>query len=249
MEIGAQLYTVREHCTTLEDFALTLRKVADIGYKTVQVSGACPFEPEWLKAQLKQNGLKCVITHTDGARICAEPEKVAAEHDVFECKYIGLGSYGFNPDRGESLENLLATYREPAERLKACGKMFMYHHHAKEFNKQDGKLILDHICESIPADRMGIILDTYWVQVGGADPAQWLEKLAGRVPCIHLKDCAFGPQMAVLGEGNMNFDRIFEKAETAGTKYMLVEQDRCYGEDPYDCLTRSYQYLRAHGFE
>ena len=68
MQIGAQLYTVREHCTTLDDFALTLKKVADIGYKTVQVSGVCPFEPEWLQAQLKQNGLKCVITHTNGAR-------------------------------------------------------------------------------------------------------------------------------------------------------------------------------------
>lgn len=52
----------------------------------------------------------------------------------------------------------------------------------------------------------------------------------------------------MLGEGNMNFDRIFEKAEVAGTKYMLVEQDKCYDDDPFDCLKRSYQYLKAHGF-
>lgn len=249
MQIGAQFYTVREHCKTLEDFALSLKKVADIGYKTVQISGVCPFEPEWLKKQLDQNGLKCVITHTPGDRICNEPETVAAEHDVFDCKYVGLGSYGFNPDRGESLEHMIETYSAPAQKLHACGKYFMYHNHAKEFNRLDGKLILDHICENFSAEVMGITLDTYWVQVGGADPAQWLEKLAGRVPCIHLKDCAFEQKMAVLGEGNMNFDRIFEKAESAGTEYMLVEQDRCYGEDPFDCLKRSYQFLRAHGFE
>ena len=249
MQIGAQFYTVREHCKTLEDFSLSLRKVADIGYKTVQISGVCPFEPEWLKTQLDQSGLQCVITHTPADRISSEPEKVAAEHDVFGCKYVGLGSYGFNPDRGESLEHMNETYRTSAEKLHACGKYFMYHNHAKEFNRLDGKLILDHICENFPAEIMGITLDTYWVQVGGGDPAQWLEKLAGRVPCIHLKDCAFEQKMAALGEGNMNFDRIFEKAESSGTEYMLVEQDRCYGEDPFDCLKRSYQFLRAHGFE
>ena len=29
---------------------------------------------------------------------------------------------------------------------------------------------------------------------------------------------------------------------------MLVEQDDCNGEDPFDCLRRSYLYLKAQGF-
>ena len=37
MQIGAQLYTVRESCQTLESFAQTLERIAEIGYKTVQV--------------------------------------------------------------------------------------------------------------------------------------------------------------------------------------------------------------------
>ena len=48
MQIGAQFFTVRNQCQTLDDFALTLRKVADIGYTTVQLSATCPFEPEWM---------------------------------------------------------------------------------------------------------------------------------------------------------------------------------------------------------
>ena len=83
---------------------------------------------------------------------------------------------------------------------------------------------------------------------GGGDPAQWLEKLSGRVPVIHLKDYAYGRQMAVVGEGNINFGRVFEKAEAAGTQFMLVEQDDCHGEDPFECLRRSYEYLRSWGF-
>ena len=38
MKIGAQLYTLRDSCKDLESFAETLKKVADIGYTTVQVS-------------------------------------------------------------------------------------------------------------------------------------------------------------------------------------------------------------------
>ena len=54
--------------------------------------------------------------------------------------------------------------------------------------------------------------------------------------------------MAVVGEGNLNFERIFEEAKKAGTKYMLVEQDNCYGENPFDCLKRSYENLKTFGF-
>ena len=54
MQLGAQLYTVREFTKTLSGFSETLKKVADIGYRTVQVSGTCAFEAEWLAEQLKK---------------------------------------------------------------------------------------------------------------------------------------------------------------------------------------------------
>ena len=135
-----------------------------------------------------------------------------------------------------------------ARKIHQAGKLFMYHNHDQEFKKLDGRLILERLAEELPPEEMGFTLDTFWVQAGGGDPAQWLEKLSGRVPCIHLKDYAYGRQMAVVGEGNINFARVFEKAEAAGTEYMLVEQDDCHGEDPVECLRRSYEYLRSWGF-
>ena len=46
MEIGAQLFTVRDFCKDLPALAETLRKIADIGYRHVQVSGTCAYEAE-----------------------------------------------------------------------------------------------------------------------------------------------------------------------------------------------------------
>jgi len=249
MQIGAQMYTVRQACKTLTGFAQALEKIAEIGYKTVQVSGTCPYEAEWLREQLKKNGLRCVITHTPAARLTGETDKVIREHEVFDCRYIGLGFWAFDPARDMTYEQFMATWPQVAQKIRAGGKYFMYHNHDRELIHLDGKPILAHLAEKIPAQDMGFTLDTFWIQAGGGDPAQWLERLKGRVPCIHLKDCAYGQSMAVVGEGNINFDRVFEKAEAAGTEYMLVEQDDCHGEDPMACLKRSYQYLKACGFD
>jgi len=247
MRIGAQLYTVREFCKTLDDFALTLRKVADIGYQTVQVSGTCAFDPAWLKEQLDLNGLSCVLTHTPADRLKADAAQVAQDHNAFGCQYVGLGYYPFT---GEGTpESFFSEYASVAKTLKENGKYFMYHNHDGEFKKVAGKLVMDHIADMFPAEELGFTVDTFWVQAGGADPALWIEKLSGRVPCIHLKDFAYGRKMAPIGEGNINFDRVFKKAEAAGTQYMLVEQDDCNGEDPFDCLKRSFDYLRSYGFK
>lgn len=251
MQIGAQFYTIRDYCKTLEDFSESLKRVADIGYKTVQISGTCSYEPEWLKAELEKNDLKCVITHTPGDLMIADPKAVAARHDVFGCQYVGLGGMTLRHDHlQEDYDRFVVDFKPVTKVLKENGKYFMYHNHAKEFQKLNGELVLEKISRDFAPDELGFTLDTFWVQAGGADPAQWIEKLSGRVPCIHLKDYAQTSerQMAPIGEGNINFDRVFEKAESAGTKYMLVEQDDCNGENPFDCLKRSYDYLRSCGF-
>ena len=252
MQIGAQFYTVRDLCKTLDDFALTLKKVADIGYKTVQISGTCPYEADWLKEQLAINDLKCVLTHIPVPKLVGETEQVIADHFTFDCPYIGLGYYSFDESKEDATyDHFMKTFVPVAEKIRAGGKYFMYHNHDNEFKLAPGEnkqIVLEKLAEEIPADMMGFTLDTYWVQVGGGDPAQWVEKLAGRVPAIHLKDFAFGRKMAVVGEGNINFDRVFREAEKAGTKFMLVEQDDCNGEDPIECLRRSYEYLKACGF-
>ena len=250
MKIGAQFFTIRDFCKTLEDFDESLKKVADIGYRNVQISGTCAFEAQWLKERLDKYGLRCVITHTPADRLKGETEKVVEDHGVFGCDYIGLGWYGFHKgDPKEALEAFCAEYEPVAKSIKDGGKYFMYHNHDSEFIKLDGKPMLRHLSERFPADEMGFTLDTYWIQRGGGDPAYWIDEFSGRVPCIHLKDYAYDAKMSVVGEGNINFDRVFDAAEKAGTKFLLVEQDDCNGENPFDCLRRSFEYLKARGFE
>ena len=131
----------------------------------------------------------------------------------------------------------------------------MYHNHNMEFIKlPNGKVLLEDMAERFDTPAYGFTVDTYWVQAGGGDPAQWLTKLAGRIDTIHFKDMVYDPtdlavRMAPVGWGNINHVAAARAAEAGGTKYVFVEQDRCYDEDPFVCMKKSYDYLKGIGLE
>ena len=248
MEIGAQFYTLRDHCTNLDDFALSLKKIAEIGYKTVQISGVCSYEPQWLKEQLDKNGLKCVLTHYNAEEIRTIPEEVVKRHKVFGCSNIGLGCMPSKVTE-ENTKAFIENFKNSAKVLKENDACLFYHNHGFEFERcSDGRWILELIADGFDADELQFTLDTYWVQYGGADICDVIDMLAGRLKCVHLKDFATVEgeiRMAPVGRGNLNFPKILKHLEKAGCEYVLVEQDHCYGEDPFECLKESYEYLRG----
>lgn len=246
MKIGAQLYTVRDYTKDLDGFSNTLAKIADIGYKYVQVSGTCAFDAEWLKTELDKNGLKCPLTHTAPDKIVAQTKTVIDEHKIFGADYVGIGWYDLLKMGSECF---IDTFRESVIAIKEGGLSLSYHNHDFEFAKgSSGKLFFEEIAEAFSPEELKFTLDTFWVQAGGADPIEWIKNLKGRTPCVHLKDMSYGRKMAAVGEGNMNFDGILDTCVDVGVKYAFVEQDDCNGEDPFDCLKTSYMYIKSRGF-
>jgi len=254
MVLGAQLYTVRELIQTPEGIESTLKKIAEIGYTTVQVSGIGKIEPEKLRAICDRLGLKIVITHTSPDRILEEPEAVISDHRILGCDLIGIGSmpgkYGFTV---EAVKKFIGDYLPVAKIIAKNGMRLMYHNHNMEFERIGGKMILDMLAEGFDSELLGFTLDTYWVQAGGADPAEYLEKLSSRVPAVHLKDMGYrnskkGQIMCPVGEGNINWNRIIHACEKAGAKWALVEQDVCE-EDPLICLKKSFEYLHGQNLK
>ena len=249
MEIGAQSYTVRAYCQTAEDLGQTLEKIAAIGYRSVQLSAIGPIAPEQVKALCDRNGLRIVLTHNPESDFLDHPEELIRKHLLYGCRYVGLG---YLPDRyhtPEGVSRFADDFRPAAERLREAGLKMMYHNHAFEFARMpDGRTMMDHLMETMPAELMGVTADTYWLQYGGADVYGWLQRHAERLHCVHLKDYAisgFDIRMAPTGSGNLDFVRILDILRRNGvTEYALVEQDDCYGASPFDCLKQSYDYLK-----
>ncbi len=254
MKIGAQMFTIREFCQTPEGIIESLEKLAEIGYRYIQFSGCGPIDPQLLRDTCDRLGMELVLTHSSYERIVDDTENLIKDHEIYGSDYIGLGAmpqYARADQNG--LDAFMKVLEEPIQKIKAAGKRFGYHNHAFEFRKMKDDLIFNQLLNRFSADELGIILDTYWVQQGGADIYQWIDKLKGRLYCVHLKDQGVkedgkSPMMMPIGEGNLNFPAIIKAFEEAGAEYAFVEQDKCNGEDPFECLRRSFEYLKTLGY-
>ncbi len=250
MILGAQLYTVRDFMKTEEDYARTIERIAEIGYKHCQVSGIGDVSPAAIKKVSEDTGVKVVLTHTAPKRIVNETEKVIEEHKLFGCDCIGIGGvFDYAPYTSENLKRFTDDFAPAIEKITKAGMKFSYHNHKFEFERiSTGELLFEFIMNSSPD--LKLTFDCFWAQAGGADPAACLEKWKDKIAVTHFKDmCIINDRQcfAAVGKGNMNFDRIVEACYKNGIKYHMVEQDSVpEGEDPFECLKSSYNYVMTN---
>ncbi len=247
-QVALQLYTLRDFCKTVPDFVATVKKITDIGYRAVQLSGVS-VPPTEAKKVLDDAGVTICATHEPSQEILDEPEKVCER-----LKSLGVTHTAYPYPGGIDFKSEEAV-RTLAKKLDASGAIFAkqglslsYHNHAIEMTSFGDTTVLDFIYNETKPANLKAELDTYWVQYGGGDPAAWIEKLSGRVPVLHYKDYGFGkddkPFFAEIGHGNLNWPRIFEASAKAGVEWVAVEQDVCPG-DPFVSIKKSYDFLKS----
>ncbi|MDR0532031.1 MAG: sugar phosphate isomerase/epimerase [Oscillospiraceae bacterium] len=246
--IGAQLYTLRDALKKQKNHAAVLRRLAEIGYPIVQCSGF-EYRPDEFKQHCDALNLSVKLTHTEPERLLNDTERVIEEHKLLGCPYVGLGFLPLKYHSPEGARKFLRDYDPAMRAFAGAGLKFMYHNHSFEFARQSGERIFDvFVNESDPA-LLGFTLDVFWVQHAGADVRELVRQLSGRVDCVHYKDMAITRaqqrRFAAVGSGNMNWRGIAEACAAAGTKFAFVEQDNCYGRDPFDELAASWSYLES----
>jgi len=247
MKIALQMYTLRDFCKTAPEIAKTLARVRQIGYTAVQVSGMGPIEATELAKILRGEGLTCCATHIPMERMETETQKVIDDHAILGCKYTAIGGFFQKEFIWQDWLNFFGRYNAIAAKFSASPVRIGYHNHSHEFMKVDGRLIMQSIIDNLSAD-VWMEIDTYWVQHGGADPIQWINKVKKRIPCVHLKDMSitFGRQqlMAEVGEGNLNWSGILSACKLAGVEWYIIEQDVCQ-RDPFESVEISLKNLLA----
>lgn len=253
MEAGLNLYSLHKLIKEPEEYRDICHKVKEMGYSYAQYSGR-PLEPELIRSVQEETGLTIVLTHVPIERILDDTHKLMEDHAVFGCRNIGLGGLprAILLDESKLLETL-AKLNEAGRVMAENGFKFFYHNHNNEFYKlSNGQCIMDYMIENCPY--INFTADTYWIQYGGGDVRSYLEKMDGRIGCIHLKDYRtvigednrFRPQFAPVGEGNLDFAAIVPVAKASGTEYFLVEQDDAGDyEDPLAQVRSSIDYIRG----
>lgn len=247
--IGAQLYTLREFTKTPADIAKTMKKVREIGYEAVQVSGMGPIDPKELKKIVDGEGLTIASTHIGFDRMRDQPEAVIEEHQLWGCRHPAIGGMPSDYRNAEGFHKFAKEASEVAKKLAEGGLTFSYHNHSFELERFGDKTGMEILRTESDPKYFNLEIDTYWIQHGGGDPAEWILKCKGRIPLLHLKDMANRggqPLMAEIGEGNLNWPRILDAAKEAGVEWYLIEQDICQ-RDPFESLAISLRNLKAMG--
>jgi sugar phosphate isomerase/epimerase len=234
---------------TPADMAETLKGVAGIGYTGVELAGLGPIETAELRALLDAAGLVCVSAHKPYQRIVEETEDLAAEMTALGAKFVACA--GLAKDLRDE-----AGFHKGAEGLNAAGAKLAakgitlaYHNHGFEFERFGDRLGIEILYGESDAANLKAQLDTYWVQNGGASPAAWCRRMAGRLPMLHLKDAGIiGGKMGQyeIGEGNLDWSAIVPAAREAGVQWFIVELGNAPHE-PMESLRISYRNLKEMG--
>jgi sugar phosphate isomerase/epimerase len=251
--IGVQGFTLREYMKTIPDMAAAFKRIRDIGYTTVQLSGCWPADAKEVAAALADTGLRAVSTHIPFERFLNELDTVIEEHAMWNCPHPAIGSLDRAYHSEAGIKRFIEEVTPISAKLAEAGMDFSYHNHSRELARYGDRTWLAALYEDAPASVVKAEIDTYWITAGGGDPAQWIRRYPGRQPILHLKDMIVTQEkeqrFAPIGEGNLNWEAILAAAESSGVEYAMVEQDQCYGEDPFACLATSYRNLKAMGCE
>lgn len=241
--LGLQLYTVRKNITDETSALNTLTAVKNMGYECVQLAGS--IETVELTARAAQKvGISVVGLLVDMQMCETEGEKLFELARLCGAKDIGISSSIKNDTEAY---NIISRANAFAKIAKENGFTFSYHNHSNEFIRgESGKTLMELLKEGFDPTLVRFMPDTYWLQHGGVDIRDFLEKTEGISKILHLKDMKRtqnGPTFAEIGVGNINFDGIIKIAENIGIEYFIVEQDICDG-DPLDSARISCEYLK-----
>lgn len=250
-QIGAQMFSMRDRTQTAEAMRRTLCEVKKMGYNLVQLSGHNQqIDPAEIADMLRENELTCGSTHFSFEAMEQDPARIAQIHHLWNCSYPGIGSMPaeFHGSREGYLE-FARRVSAVADCLAEDGLHLVYHNHAFEFAKFGGvtglELLMEHASPNLQFE-----VDTYWVQSGGGDPVDWIHRVAGRMDVVHFKEMVgceptggTMTRMAPVGEGNLNWPKIFAACEEIGVKYAFVEQDNAVDTDSCACMKLSHDNL------
>jgi sugar phosphate isomerase/epimerase len=261
--IGLQLYTVRDYMQ--KDPEATLAKIAQIGYTSLEgatYTGSEMFygmTPSAFAALLKQNGLMMPSSHfrLGEERVNGVSQKGTILNDwgraVDDAAAVGLKymvcAYLSEAERGnlDHYKKIAEDFNKAGEICKKAGIQLCYHNHDFEFIQEDGKYPYEILLANTDKNLVKMEMDLYWVTKAKQDPIALINKHPGRFPLWHVKDMdkTANRMFTEVGNGIIDFKKIFKHADQAGLKYFFVEQDKCPG-DPYDSITQSFNYIKAN---
>jgi Sugar phosphate isomerases/epimerases len=268
--VGLQLYTFFNQID--DDVPGTLEKIAGIGYKEIESAfskkgGYYGMKPKEFSKLLSDVGMSWKSHHVTGAPFKMPPNaKPITDANGNPVKFPPMRNLRENmqelvdeaaeggiqylvcastPTKSiDEIKSSIDVLNKTGEACKKANLILAYHNHTGEFDKIEGQsqTAYDMFLSQLSPD-IKMELDLCWATKAGIDPVELFKKNPGRFHLWHVKDLNKEKQgPAPVGEGIIDFKRIFDNADVAGVRHFFVEHDM--PADPFASITTSYNNLQ-----
>lgn len=254
-KIALQLYSVRNQLE--EDMAGTLKKIAKMGYKYVQMDGYRGNNMFEFKRELENNKLTVVGMHFKHSRFFDDLDGIIKEALLFGCKNIYDKYIDEEEQNKLGYVNTKNKLIEVSQKLSYLGFHVGLHNPEYDFNQVvKGQPCMDYICSPENGILIYPELDTYWITVAGKSIIEYINSYKNQIDLIHCKDIDLNYDLSDLennlvacGKGSVDFKEVIKHGELANVKYYVVEQDCDNKQDIMVSIEESLTYLKNIGME
>ena len=258
-KLGLQLFTIR--AAMKADLEGTLKRVAAMGYEEFETYG---FDPQGMgyyglpaktfAGRLRDLNLSTSSGHYDLNRFTSssvDDLKQYVDRCIEGARALGQ-AYITWPllDEGdrtiEKFKAAAARLNVAGEQIKKAGLQLAYHNHDFEFVEQNGQIGYDIILKETDPALVKLQMDLYWIAHGSKLTAnQWFKRAPGRFVMWHVKDMhKTSRDYTEVGNGTIDFTRIWPDAALAGMKHFFVEQGGNFTHDPFRSVADSAEYVK-----
>jgi sugar phosphate isomerase/epimerase len=247
MPIGCQTYPVRKMIA--QDFPGTIKQLADAGFQRIELcspvgyadggfGGLAKYKGAELRKIFSDLGVKCESSHFSIQELRKDQAgRIAWAKDVGLTQMLVPSLDGPRNPTMDDVKKAADEYNKMGEQAAQAGIRQGLHNENFELTTVDGKRTYDILIELLDPKLVNFQFQVSTIN-RGYDAAEYFTKYPGRFFSMHVQGwSAATKKTTAVGQGTLDWKKIFTAAKTGGLKNYFVEMD-------LELMKASVPYLR-----
>jgi len=247
LPIGCQTWPVRDMIA--KDFPGTIKTLAAAGFQSIELcspvgyddsgfAGVGKYKAAELRRILSDAGVSCVSSHFSMDELRKnQDDRIAWAKDVGMTQMLVASLGGPEHPTMDDVKRAADEYNKIGERAAKAGIQQGLHNEDFEMTTVDGKRTYDMLFELLDPKLVKFQFQVSTISQG-FDAAEYFTKYPGRFISMHVQGWdAKTKKIVPVGQGTLNWKKIFTAAKTGGIKNYFVEMN-------LDMMKASVPYLR-----
>lgn len=233
--IGCQTWPVREMIA--KDFQGTLKQLKTSGFKAIELcspvgyadsgfAGIGKYKGPELRTIIEDAGLTCKSSHFSMEELRKnQDDRIAWAKGVGLTQMLVPSLAGPKNPTMDDVKRAADEYNRMGERAAAAGIVQGLHNEDFELTKVDGERTYDVLFEMLDPKFVKFQFQVSTIS-DGYDAAEYFNKYPGRFISMHVQGWSAQTRKIVpVGQGTLDWKRIFTAAKVGGIKNYFVEMD------------------------